>query len=49
MQPWNNFTTIQLGPDQPYAYYVFPVGFSAHWVRFVVDTDCNATAWLTYT
>lgn len=32
-----------------YAYYVFPPGFSAHWVRFITDADCNATAWLQYT
>jgi len=32
-----------------YAWYVFPEGFSAHWVRFITDQPCNVTAWLQYT
>ncbi len=28
--------------------YVFPDGFSAHWVRVTADNDCKATAWFTY-
>lgn len=28
--------------------YVFPAGFSAHWVRFSADRDCIATAQLVY-
>lgn len=28
--------------------YEFPEGFQARWVRFSVDTDTQATAWLTY-
>jgi hypothetical protein len=49
MQPWNNMTTLVITPDAPYAYYVFPIGFSAHWVRFVASADCNCTAFLHYT
>ncbi len=55
-ESWNLFATVNLpgncgakGSPSCYASYVFPSGFSAHWVRFVVDTDCNATAYLTYT
>lgn len=28
--------------------YKFPEGFQARWIRFSVDTDTQATAWLTY-
>jgi len=28
--------------------HVFPEAFSAHWVRFIADRDCQATAWLVY-
>lgn len=49
MEPWNDLTTITLSPNKPYSYYVFESGFSAHWVRFVTDSDCNCTAFLTYT
>ena len=53
MERWN--TVAVVGPlatdvqEGSYAYYVFEPGFSAHWVRFVVDQPCNCTAWLTYT
>jgi len=30
------------------ATHVFPAGYSAHWVRFVADADCLATAQLRY-
>lgn len=26
----------------------FPEGLNAHWIRLKTDTDCSATAWLTY-
>ena len=32
-----------------YRHHEFPEGFSAHWVRVVADTDCEATAHFTYT
>lgn len=28
--------------------FQFPEEYSAHWVRFMADVDCNATAWLVY-
>jgi len=28
--------------------HVFPVGFSAHWIRAVADQDCKATVWFKY-
>jgi hypothetical protein len=49
-EPWNTLMTITVNTSiNSYASYVFPVGYSAHWVRFVTDADCNATVWLTYT
>lgn len=48
MEPWNTLTTVNV-PMGGYAYYAFPQGFSAHWVRFVPRVDCNCTAQLTYT
>jgi len=32
-------------PAKGYEHYEFPDGFSAHWVRVRVDTDCGATAY----
>ncbi len=40
--------TITVGSGQQRA-YVFPDGFSAHWVRLVADSDCVATAQFVYT
>lgn len=48
MEPWNTLATVAV-PVGGYAFYTFPVGFSAHWVRFVASNTANATAWLTYT
>lgn len=36
-------------PPGGYVHHEFPNGYSAHWVRFVADTDCTATVYLTYT
>lgn len=47
--PWSDFDVVTLTAAKPYSYYDFPAGFSAHWVRFVTDAQCNCTAWLTYT
>jgi hypothetical protein len=44
---WRQYDQITV-PADGYDYYEFPEGFSAHWVRFRVDTDCVATAQLTY-
>lgn len=55
MEPWNTVKTVTVtvndSPLAPggYAYYTFEQGFSAHWVRFFVDTPCNCTAVLHYT
>ena len=52
-EPWNTLARVTLGGNttlsENYAHFVFPEGFSAHWVRFISDTDANITAWLTYT
>lgn len=54
MEPWSTLATVTVNASASdlgasYAYYTFPDGFSAHWVRFVASADCNATAYLTYT
>jgi hypothetical protein len=56
LEPWNTLTTVVVNTtaSQPltsggYATYVFPAGFSAHWVRFFTDVSCNCTAMLHYT
>jgi hypothetical protein len=47
---WSDYAQVAVNTSQNrYASFVFPVGFSAHWVRFVTDSDANATAYLTYT
>lgn len=47
---WNEVATVSVNTSSNrYASYVFPPGFSAHWIRFVTDTDANVTAYLTYT
>ncbi len=33
---------------QGYVHHEFPDGFSAHWVRVTVDTDCKATVYFMY-
>lgn len=45
---WKPLTQVAVGP-KGYRPYCFESGFSAHWVRFVVDHDCEATAQLAYT
>ena len=41
------YLSLQLVANQE-TEYLFPSGFSAHWVRFVCDADATATAWLHY-
>ncbi len=44
---WEDYTSLTLlGKD--YRFHVFPEGFSAHWVRLVVNQDCILTAQFTY-
>ncbi|MHC4113285.1 MAG: hypothetical protein ACYSUY_19610, partial [Planctomycetota bacterium] len=33
---------------QGYVHHEFPDGFSAHWVRVIVDTHCKATVYFMY-
>lgn len=44
---WFDYATLDVAPGQP-TEHTFPVGFNAHWVRFVLDADATATASLTY-
>ncbi|WP_231602889.1 hypothetical protein [Neorhodopirellula pilleata] len=44
---WHAVETIAVGKGDEVR-YVFPPGFSAHWVRLVSDRDCVATAQFTY-
>jgi len=44
---WKTYQTIRVFPNG-YSPFVFPDGFSAHWVRITVDKACKATAYLTY-
>ena len=41
--------SVQIKGGYGYGYHVFPVGFSAHWVRIVPSQDCIATAIFHYT
>lgn len=41
------YQTIQVKANKE-TEYVFPVGFNAHWIRFVSSSDANVTAWLEY-
>lgn len=41
------YKTLNVTAGQPNS-FKFPAGYSAHWVRFVSDTDCTATAQLSY-
>lgn len=45
---WHTFDTVRV-PADGYAPYVFPTGFSAHWVRLVADRPTVVTAQLVYT
>jgi hypothetical protein len=44
---WKPYLSINV-PSMGYRYHVFEDGFSAHWVRVIVDHDCNATAYFMY-
>jgi hypothetical protein len=44
---WHPYKTFTLKAGETETYR-FPTEYSAHWIRFTVDTDCVATAWLTY-
>ena len=44
---WETYDEIEVGPSG-YEHHEFPTGFSAHWIRFIADQSCTATAHLTY-
>jgi hypothetical protein len=45
--PWMTWKEITVEPGNVYS-HEFPKGFEARWIRFVPQSDCIATAWLTY-
>ncbi len=45
---FSSYMKIKVDPNS-YGQHTFPTGYSAHWVRVVSDTACQATAQLTYT
>ena len=45
--PWMNYKVVTVAPGQSFN-FIFPESFQSRWIRFVADTDCNATAWLKY-
>jgi hypothetical protein len=44
---WHRYHTVPLKAGVASA-YEFPAAFTAHWVRFTANGDCEATAWLVY-
>jgi len=44
---WHTYQEIEVKGGSSIV-HDFPKGFSAHWVRITVDTDCTATAWFIY-
>jgi hypothetical protein len=45
--PWMTWKEVTVAPGEVFT-HEFAKGFEARWIRFVSDTDCIATAWLTY-
>lgn len=45
--PWMIWKEITVKPGETFS-VDFPDGFEARWIRFVSQSDCVATAWLTY-
>lgn len=45
--PWMEYKTFTVKPGQTVS-FDFPKGFSARWIRFKTDKDCEATALLEY-
>jgi len=44
---WKTYEIFSINKEQ-YFHYEFPDGFSAHWVRFKVDSSCKATVYIHY-
>jgi len=45
---WKPYLNILVPSNTGYVYHVFEDGFSAHWVRVIVDRDCDATVYFMY-
>jgi len=45
--PWMIYQTFTVKPGDTLDYF-FPESFQSRWIRFSVDKDCSATAWLKY-
>jgi hypothetical protein len=45
--PWMTWEKVTVKPGETFT-IDFPMGLEARWIRFVSQSDCNATAWLTY-
>lgn len=45
--PWMTYQTVTVAPGETYS-HEFPASFQARWIRFEAESDCIATAWLTY-
>jgi hypothetical protein len=45
---WHRYGTIHV-PAEGYEKHIFPDGFSAHWVRLIPQSDCQATATFFFT
>jgi hypothetical protein len=44
---WKTYATFTV-PAHSYVHHEFPDGFSAHWVRVMVNKDCGASAYFFY-
>ena len=48
-ESWLPYEYLTLTPGKQYVAFVFPVGYSAHWVRLVSNRNCFMTAYFHYT
>ena len=45
--PWIKYHEVEVAAGETFKHQ-FPEGFQVRWIRFTVDRDCEATAWLEY-
>lgn len=45
--PWMEYKKVSVPAGETFS-YEFPDDFESRWIRFVSDSDCEATAWLVY-
>lgn len=45
--PWMLYKEVTVKPGEKFK-YEFPNSFQARWIRFVANTNCTVTTWLTY-